>query len=225
MELTKEQIQFIDHRLENDGVKYWDIRIEMLDHVVSDVEKKLKPENSEYEFKEIVQDAFESLGWKENFNGGGFENVFLRRCKDFNKKSKRRIIKEYKEKFTDAKTIVIIFLFFLYLFTFRNNTQVIKYTIFFGYSFVVIAILSYIFKYKVFNSARLSISMSWAIFPLSLINCFVFFPKVFFGYEKLSSSYITLVFGISLPFLAIGLNFLFKEFREAQNDYNKFIDL
>jgi hypothetical protein len=113
MELTKEQIQYIDHRLQNDGIKYWDIRIEMIDHVVSDVEKNLKPENSEYEFKEIVQDAFESLGWKENFNGGGFESVFLRRCKDFNKKSKRSIIKEYKEKLTDVKTIAVIFLLHL----------------------------------------------------------------------------------------------------------------
>ena len=225
MELTKEQIKYIDHRLENEGIKYWDIRIELLDHVVSDVEKKLKPENSEYEFEEIVQEAFESLGWKENFNGGGFESVFLRRCKDFNKKSKRSIIKDYKEKLTDVKTIAVIFLFFLYLFTFRNNSQVIKYSIYFVCSFYAIAILIYIFKYKVFNSARISISITWATFPLSLINCFIFFPQVFFGYEKLSSSYVTLVFGISIPFLAIGLNFLFKEFRDAQKMYNKFINL
>ena len=41
MELTKEQIQYIENRLIKDGVKYWDIRIEMLDHIVSDVEKTL----------------------------------------------------------------------------------------------------------------------------------------------------------------------------------------
>jgi len=64
MELTKKQVQFIDHRLETEGIKYWDIRIEMLDHVVSDVEQKLKPENSEYEFKEMVQASFIDLGWK-----------------------------------------------------------------------------------------------------------------------------------------------------------------
>ena len=62
MELSKEQIQYIDHRLENEGVKYWDIRIEMLDHVISNVEENLTPENSEYEFKEKVQTAFVTLG-------------------------------------------------------------------------------------------------------------------------------------------------------------------
>ena len=84
MELTKEQIKFIDHRLDNEGIKYWDIRIEMLDHVVLDVESILKPENSAYEFKEIVQQSFEKLGWKENFNGGGFDTVYLEKLKYFN---------------------------------------------------------------------------------------------------------------------------------------------
>jgi hypothetical protein len=41
MELTKEQVHYIENRLENEGIKYWDIRIEMLDHVVSDVENRM----------------------------------------------------------------------------------------------------------------------------------------------------------------------------------------
>jgi hypothetical protein len=224
MELSKEQIKYIDHRLENDGIKYWDIRIEMLDHVVSDVETKLELETTEYEFKEIVQNAFVALGWKENFNGGGLEKVYFQRVKDYSKKSNNGIIKEFKERFSDFKTIVVIFFFFLYLYTFRNNSQVIKYTMYFGYAFIVITILSYFFKYKVFNSARLNRSLSLATFPLSLVNCFIFFPKFFFDYEELSSSYTTAVFGISIPFLAIGLNYLFKEFKSAQKMYNKLIE-
>jgi hypothetical protein len=43
MKITKEQIKYIDHRLENNGLKYWDIRIEMVDHVVSDLKKMRKP--------------------------------------------------------------------------------------------------------------------------------------------------------------------------------------
>ena len=54
MEIAKEQIQYIDDRLENEGIKYWDIRIELLDHVVSDIEKRMKVENSENDFKEMV---------------------------------------------------------------------------------------------------------------------------------------------------------------------------
>ena len=93
-----------------------------------------------------------------------------------------------------------------------------------AFAFIIITIISYIFKNKVFNSARLVSSLSFATFPLSLVNCFIFFPKVFFGYEELSSSYTTAVFGISIPFLAIGLNYLFKDFKSAQKIYNKLIE-
>jgi hypothetical protein len=85
MRLTKEQIKFIDHRLENEGIKYWDVRIEALDHVVSKVEEKAKAENSQYEFKEIVQEAFVSLGWRNNFNGGGFDDLNTQGWKNANK--------------------------------------------------------------------------------------------------------------------------------------------
>ena len=52
----------------------------------------------------------------------------------------------------------------------------------------------------------------------------MFFPKVFLGYEKLSSSYVTLIFGVILPFSIIGINFLYKEFKSAQIIYDKLID-
>lgn len=42
MQLTKEQIQEIDNRLKKDGIKYWDLRIGLLDHVVTDVENMHK---------------------------------------------------------------------------------------------------------------------------------------------------------------------------------------
>ena len=75
MELTKEQIKFIDHRLEKEGIKYWDIRIEVLDHVVSDVEKRLEKDQ---EFKKIVNNSFISLGWNGSFddlNKQGWKNA------------------------------------------------------------------------------------------------------------------------------------------------------
>jgi len=42
MKLTKTQIDYIENQLIKNGVKYWDIRIELLDHVVSDVENSLE---------------------------------------------------------------------------------------------------------------------------------------------------------------------------------------
>ena len=224
MELTKEQILFIDHRLENDGIKFWDIRIEMLDHVVSDIENRLILTASEYDFKALVQDSFENLGWKENFNGGGFEEVYLKRCKNYTHQSNKGIINGYKKAFMNAKSVSVIVLFYLCLFIFQDNIIVMKYFFIAAVGLAVIALVGYFIKYKVFNSIRLNRLFFLTFFPLSLLNAFVFFPKVFFGYENLSSSYLTAVFGMIFPPFVIGLNHLFNEFKTVQELYNKLID-
>lgn len=41
MKLTKEEIKFIDNYLIKNEVKYWDVRLELLDHIVSSVEDKM----------------------------------------------------------------------------------------------------------------------------------------------------------------------------------------
>ena len=43
MKLTREDIQFINHFLINRGIKYIDVRVELIDHLSSDFE-----ENSNY---------------------------------------------------------------------------------------------------------------------------------------------------------------------------------
>jgi hypothetical protein len=52
MKLTAQDLQFIDNYLTNSGVFYTDIRMEMLDHVASAVEKKMEAEDL------IFYDAF-----------------------------------------------------------------------------------------------------------------------------------------------------------------------
>ena len=121
MELTKKQIQFIDHRLENDGVKYWDIRIEMLDHIVTDVESILKPKNTECQFKEIVQEAFVSMGWKENFNGSSFEKQNKEGWKNVGKKYRKEYFLEVRNFFKKPKNLFFFLIFCENLFTLRST--------------------------------------------------------------------------------------------------------
>jgi hypothetical protein len=56
MKLTKENIQFIDNYLKNSEVIYYDIRMEMLDHVATAVEQKMEVENLDfyYAFKNYM---------------------------------------------------------------------------------------------------------------------------------------------------------------------------
>jgi hypothetical protein len=74
MKLTKEQIQYIDNRLKKEGIKYWDIRIEMVDHVVSDLEKNAKTSD----FKIKLEGTLKRMGWSGNLshiNREGWQNA------------------------------------------------------------------------------------------------------------------------------------------------------
>lgn len=48
MKLSKENIQFIDNYLKNSEVIYYDIRLEMLDHISSAIEHKIELENIDF---------------------------------------------------------------------------------------------------------------------------------------------------------------------------------
>lgn len=220
MQLTKQQIQFIDHRLETEGIKYWDIRIEMLDHVVSDIEKTLKPENSEYEFKEMVQASFIDLGWKENFNGGGLDKVLASRLKLHNKKQNINFKQYFKKTFFNFNFVVGAILLSISVYSFQENKLALK-TLF---SIIIVAYIACMFrfalKYKVMNSARLSSILVFITLPISIFNLIIYFPKVFFDYE-VGISVISLTVIIVSYFSAIGISFLNKEFKKAQIIYNQ----
>ena len=223
MELTKEQIQYIDHRLEQEGIKYWDIRIEMLDHVVSDVEKKLKPIHTEYQFKELVLNSFIALGWKENFNGGGFDGIFQRLLTDFSKRNRKNSRTFYNQMFTNKKYLAVTILFWLYLIIIYPNMELFKYTLILVLTILGIGFVGFFTKYNIFKSIRLRNSLDSVSLPLILINVLLFWPKVFFGYEKLSLTYLYVVCGITIPFLVFGIYFLYKEFRKTEKVYKKLI--
>lgn len=223
MELTKEQIQFIDHRLEDEGIKYWDIRIEMLDHVVSDVEKTLKQENSEYEFKQIVQESLVGLGWEENFNGGGFDKIYLEKLKYADNKTQKEIRKEFIEEVKKTQTIVYTLMFFCYLFIVRNNSVVVKYTFILMLIVIAIIFIGFPLNLKMLKSARFNALLLFASLPLGIFNLFMFFPKTFFGYEKLPSSYTALIMGFTFPFLVIIGKLLYKEIKSGQKTSNNLI--
>jgi hypothetical protein len=105
VELTKEQIQFIDHRLENEGIKYWDVRIEMLDHVVSDVEKRLEKDQ---EFKKIVNNSFISLGWN-----GSFEDLNKQGWKNANKGHRKIYLQGFIDFFKNYLNLLVLGVFLL----------------------------------------------------------------------------------------------------------------
>ncbi|QTD36511.1 hypothetical protein JL193_10160 [Polaribacter batillariae] len=49
MELTKEQIQRVEHYLNVKNIKYADVRFEVLDHIITDVETTIEKKNIDFE--------------------------------------------------------------------------------------------------------------------------------------------------------------------------------
>ena len=75
MKLTSENIKFIDNYLKNSEVIYYDIRMEMLDHVATAVEQKMEVENLDF------YDAFKSymvVNKKEILKGNKEEGLYFK---------------------------------------------------------------------------------------------------------------------------------------------------
>ncbi|MBC3845719.1 hypothetical protein H8K90_04970 [Winogradskyella echinorum] len=60
MKLTKDEIKFIDDYLIKNEVKFWDVRLELLDHIVSAVEDKIT--NDGTSFNEALLEIHKSFG-------------------------------------------------------------------------------------------------------------------------------------------------------------------
>jgi hypothetical protein len=108
MKLTKEQIQYIDNRLKKEGIKYWDIRIEMIDHIVSDLEKNAKTSD----FKIELEGTLKRIGWSGNLshiNRESWQNVNIKYRREYHKG-----FVHFFKKFKNVSMLVIS-LFVLYV--------------------------------------------------------------------------------------------------------------
>jgi len=64
MKLTKSDIQFIDNYLKKKGIKYWDIRLEMIDHIATKIESYQGSEDFDTAFKYSLKE----LHWDKNLS-------------------------------------------------------------------------------------------------------------------------------------------------------------
>lgn len=74
MDISEKEIVFIDEYLKKKGIKYWDLRIEMIDHIVSIIEHDSKSIN----FKSAFKNSLVEIGWLGNLaylNALGWKNV------------------------------------------------------------------------------------------------------------------------------------------------------
>ncbi|WP_418511983.1 hypothetical protein [Corallibacter sp.] len=148
MKLTKEQIQFIDTYLENSDVVFADIRMEMVDHVASDIEDRMRASTTSDFY--IV------------FKGYMVQNKaqLLKENKQFLKSADRKIWKAFLKEVLNPLTLLIFLtsfggFYFLYSnFNIETFRLIISYVPLIGLSGFL---LTYVVYHKVKNLKRFSV--------------------------------------------------------------------
>ena len=138
MKLSAENIQFIDNYLKNSEVIYYDIRMEMLDHVATAVERKMQTENLDF------YDAFKSymvVNKKEILKGNKEEGLHF---KEPLKKFGLFVIQPF-QLFLAVCTYLIIY-FFTQYFGINDFTRYIYVIIIFTY--LIFGVLHFLWTWK-----------------------------------------------------------------------------
>ena len=109
MELTKEQLLQIDNYVFVSGIKYYDVRTEIVDHFASVLEQKLD-ENPDLNFKKEIHNTH------RNFSNRGFQKLLEQKTKAVRKRFYKASFKHLITFFKFPKIIISGLLFYvLYL--------------------------------------------------------------------------------------------------------------
>lgn len=165
MELTKQQVENIDQYLRENGVKYWDIRIDMLDHIVTDIEIRI--ENRET-FETAKENSLSAMGWKGNLSG-----ITREQLQNINKKVRTQYFREFWKIFVNLKAILIITISVLALYLLYSNidyksSKTMSATIYLTPSVITITYMFFSILFK--KSAYIQYGTFYMTFPFFMLN-------------------------------------------------------
>jgi hypothetical protein len=199
MKLTKEQITYIDDYLKHHKVKYWDIRIELLDHIATTVEEKLAQGIS---FDDAMIEVHKSFGnsmkmfWNSGIeygifvNSDGYKDLIQTKREQINKQYRNEYFKEFFNLFKSVKTLSLIFLlvFIEYiLFNSLSNLNFKRFNLILFLIPVVLIVLAMAIQYfKKNKSLHLEYTSFYATFSFFMLNVFVQLGNFTGFYEDIS---------------------------------------
>ena len=206
MQLTKEQILYIEDYIKGFDVKYYEIYMEILDHMILSVEAILEQN------KEIVFEDALLIAKTEGFGKKGFRGMMNEKVKLAQNQARKENNKKIKEYFTFPKMVLAIGVFVVYYFFlsffdepnkfFASTTGALVFIGFFQ--------LFYFWKFRKFNKLyvlktqmlNVTFSLFFAVFQLS--NSFLILGKDTLDFNHiLSRLFMTLIFTFSLISLLV----------------------
>lgn len=175
MNLTKEEIKFIDDYLIKNEVKFWDVRLELLDHIVSAVEDKIT--NEGVSFNEALLDVHRGFGnqlikrsvpqnkvWTKGLyqSNIGFEKFIKKKRKEIGRKHRKTYWKTFLPFIFSLRFFVeILILVIITFLAFQYSVKAGLFTIMLG---VIISEFTKLFYgvFKKFKSKSLNIQTAVA---------------------------------------------------------------
>lgn len=237
MKLTKEQITYIDDYLKHHKVKYWDIRIELLDHIVTTVEEKMEQGIA---FDDAMIELHKSFGnsmkmfWNSGIeygifvNSDGYKDLIQTKREQINKKYRKSYFKEFKELFKSVKSLSLICLFIFSEYVLFNSLSSLSFKrinlILFLAPLVLVLFITIKQALKKNKSIHLEYAGFYATFSFFILNMFVQFGN-FTGFYKELSMDKNIVFAIisilNLLFFIGGIKVYLSSIKKYNDLYEK----
>ncbi|WP_296315208.1 hypothetical protein [Winogradskyella sp. UBA3174] len=236
MKLSKEEIQFIDNYLIKNEVKYWDVRLELLDHIVSAVEDKIVNNgisfneallevhrgfgNQFIEFGVAKSDVFEKGLYQSNI---GFKKFIRQKQKEVGRKYRKITWKHLKIKFTNIQFLIEYIAFVLLFISIYKFSPKSSFLI--GLLVLILPNIYSVYYFFKDKSARKSLSFSMAtgsaMFLWSMYNLSFYILKE--SYESVANiPYIIFVLVTCLfyPLVSVNIEVYRKVYKENKKIYN-----
>ncbi len=233
MKLSKDQIQYIDDYLKHHKFKYWDIRYEILDHIVNMVEDKMEQGTS---FDDAMIEVHQSFGnsmkmlWNTGVeysifaNGDGYKKLYHVKVREITKKYRKQMFTEFKNFFKSFKNLLFILLVIVtetQLYTLFNYTILFRINIISILLIIIVISLFVVVKYhlkKNFSFALDSVS-STMVLPLLFLSAI----QQIFKTELSGFVYFSLVTGylvISVIWFFSGVKVYLRTFKKYNTFYH-----
>ncbi|WP_064966807.1 hypothetical protein [Tenacibaculum ovolyticum] len=169
MELTKEQIQRVEKYLDKKGVKFIDFRIEIFDHIISQIEQKLAIDNADFKtvFYQVTNEWNKQLDETSSWFFG------------FIYPAPKVVINRAKKIFKKYLFLAYLQMIVTYLVVFNSKLELNKtfsYLIFFV--LIILLLISIFYTFKIWKSKQKTV-YSFIIKTQSLN--FLFFPFMIIG--------------------------------------------
>ena len=235
MKLTKEEIQFIDNYLIKNDIKFWDVRLELLDHIVSAVEDKITTKGISFneallEVHRGFGNQFIRFGVHENeiFEKGlyqsniGFKKFTRRKQKEVGRKYRILTWTYIKEQLA-SPIFILEYIAFIGLFLGFCNLFP-KYTFLFGLLILIIPNIYSIYLYIKDKTTRKSLSYGMAtsstMLSWTLYNLVFYILKDYYGTtEQMPHIIFVIITCVFYPFIRATIKVYRKVYNETKADY------